>query len=46
MWSSDYPHINSSWPNSNEYIDNHFKGVPEGEERKMVEENVANLYKI
>lgn len=46
MWSSDYPHINSSWPHSQEYIDTHFKGVPEDEKRKMIADNVANLYKI
>lgn len=46
MWSSDYPHINSSWPNSQKYIDNHFQGVAEDEKRKMVSENVANLYKM
>ena len=46
MWSSDYPHINSSWPESQKYIDRHFEGVPDDERRKMVSENAAKLYKL
>jgi predicted TIM-barrel fold metal-dependent hydrolase len=44
LWSSDYPHINSSWPESRKSIEEHFRGVPTDEKRKMVAENAANLY--
>jgi predicted TIM-barrel fold metal-dependent hydrolase len=44
MWSSDYPHINSSWPNSREYIEKHFGDVPEAERAKMVGGNAAHVY--
>ena len=44
LWSSDYPHINSTWPESRKSIEEHFRGVPEDEKRKMVAENAANLY--
>ena len=46
MWSSDYPHVNSSWPSSREYIEKHFGDVPPEERRKMVHDNAAKLYGI
>ncbi len=44
MWSSDYPHHDSTWPRSQEVIAQHFDGIPESERRRMVWENVAELY--
>jgi len=44
MWSSDYPHINSSWPESRASIDRHFKDCTEEEKRKMMGGNAAKLY--
>ncbi|NRA08219.1 MAG: amidohydrolase [Myxococcales bacterium] len=44
LWSSDYPHVNSSWPSSREYIERHFGDVPADERRKMVRDNVLKLY--
>ncbi len=46
LWSSDYPHSDSTWPRSREVVAEHFVGVPEGERRKVVWENAARLYKI
>lgn len=46
LWSSDYPHVNSSWPSSRAYVDRHFAEVPAAERRKMVCENTARLYDI
>jgi predicted TIM-barrel fold metal-dependent hydrolase len=46
LWSSDYPHVNSSWPSSREYIERHFGDVPAPERRKMVCDNTAKLYGI
>ncbi|MCH8191587.1 MAG: amidohydrolase [Chloroflexi bacterium] len=46
MWSSDYPHSNSTWPKSAQFIQSQFGGVPEEERRKMVCGNVAALYGI
>ena len=46
MWSSDYPHINSTWPESRKAIDAHFADVAEDEVRKMVGENAARVYKL
>ncbi len=44
LWSSDYPHVNSSWPSSREYIEKHFGDVSDEDRRKMVHDNAANLY--
>lgn len=44
MWSSDYPHSDSTWPRSQEVIGRIFEGVPEGEKRRIVHDNVTELY--
>jgi len=31
MWSSDYPHSETTYPHSDEVIDRIFKGVPEAD---------------
>ena len=44
MWASDFPHSDSTWPHSREVIERDFEGVPEGEVRRMVAQNAAELY--
>lgn len=44
MWSSDYPHNDSTWPDSQQVIASLFKGVPESHKRKILAENAARLY--
>jgi len=44
MWSSDYPHTNSTWPHSQEVIVRDFAGVPQREKLKIVQQNVIRLY--
>jgi predicted TIM-barrel fold metal-dependent hydrolase len=46
MWSSDYPHDDSTWPESREVIDRIFRGVPEAERRQIIHDNAAALYGI
>jgi predicted TIM-barrel fold metal-dependent hydrolase len=46
MWSNDYPHANSTWPNSREVIARDL-GHLSGEDRaKLVRLNVAGLYQL
>lgn len=44
MWASDYPHTDTTWPESKQVIDKTFAGVPELEKRKMVCDNAVRLY--
>jgi len=44
MWSSDYPHTASTWPHSRDIIERDFKDVSAVEKRKIVRDNVAQLY--
>ncbi|MEE9285852.1 MAG: amidohydrolase family protein [Dehalococcoidia bacterium] len=44
MWSNDYPHTDSTWPNSQQVIAREFEGVPEEARRKILAENCAELY--
>jgi hypothetical protein len=44
MWGSDFPHSDSTWPNSLAVIARDFEGVPDDERRLMTSDNVAALY--
>ena len=44
MWSSDYPHGNSTWPNSQEVVAEHLGRLPDDVVRRVVWDNVKELY--
>jgi predicted TIM-barrel fold metal-dependent hydrolase len=44
MWSSDYPHGESTFPASRAHVERIFAGVPADETRKMVYENARRLF--
>jgi predicted TIM-barrel fold metal-dependent hydrolase len=46
MWSTDYPHTGSDWPNSRVTIERNFRGVPKAEVKKMLHDNCRRLYKL
>jgi predicted TIM-barrel fold metal-dependent hydrolase len=46
MWSNDYPHPNSTWPNSREVIRRDLGHLPSATRAKLLSENVAKLYEI
>jgi predicted TIM-barrel fold metal-dependent hydrolase len=46
MWASDYPHPDSTWPESMEVVDKHFQGLPDGDKQKIVWKNAAKLYNL
>ena len=46
MWESDYPHPTCTWPNSREYIERSFEGVPEDEQRKMLVDNAVRVFNL
>ena len=44
MWGSDYPHTDSTWPCSQDVLDELFEGIPTSEKQKITTDNVKNLY--
>ena len=46
MWSTDFPHSGSDWPNSRVTIDRLFRGVPMVEVKKMLHDNAKQLYRL
>jgi len=46
MWSTDYPHSDSTWPKSREALAAHFSDVPESEKALITGGNAARLYHI
>ena len=46
MWASDFPHGDSTWPNSSALIARDLDGVAPSTRAKVVRENVATLYGV
>ncbi len=47
MWSSDYPHTDSPWPHSREYVEGPaFQRIAPQEAQNIVADNAARLYHI
>jgi len=46
MWSNDYPHPNSTWPNSREVIARDLSHLPHDVRKKLLSDNVARLFNL
>ena len=46
MWATDYPHPDSTWPRSQEVLEEHFKGVPADEVEMIASGNAARFYNL
>ena len=44
LWSTDYPHSGTDWPNSSVSIEGLFRGLPKAEVRKFLHDNCRALY--
>jgi len=44
MWSNDYPHPNSTWPNSREIIERDLGHLIPDVRKRLLSENVRELY--
>ena len=44
MWSTDYPHTGTDWPNNRVTIERLFRGVPKDEVKRMLHGNCKALY--
>ena len=46
MWSSDYPHSETTYPNSDEVISRIFKGVPEADKQQILGGIAKKLFRV
>jgi predicted TIM-barrel fold metal-dependent hydrolase len=46
MWSSDYPHLNMTWPNSRAFIGKQIGDLDRGKQTRVLSQNVIDLYKL
>ncbi len=46
LWGNDYPHSESTWPRSMQYLDKFFAGVPDEDRKKMLHDNAARIFKF
>ena len=46
LWATDYPHPDSTWPDSQKVIADYLKGASEEQVRKLTYENAVRLYKL
>ena len=46
MWSTDYPHTGTDWPNSRVTIARLFRGVPVDQVKRMLHTNCKRLYAL
>ena len=44
LWGSDFPHAESTWPQSQQFLDRIFAGVPEEDRRKITADNAAKMF--
>jgi predicted TIM-barrel fold metal-dependent hydrolase len=44
MWSTDFPHPATSWPNSQRVVEKNFDGIPASERDLIVAGNAARVY--
>ena len=46
MWISDYPHSETTWPDSKKLVQEQFKDVPEDEKHKLIAGNAVSIYRL
>ena len=46
MWSTDYPHSESTWPNSRQVLDEQFAGLSDEERRPIVCDTAKRFYSL
>jgi predicted TIM-barrel fold metal-dependent hydrolase len=46
MWSTDFPHVVTRWPNSLKVMESQMQGVPSDERRKMAAGNAIKFFRL
>jgi predicted TIM-barrel fold metal-dependent hydrolase len=44
MWSTDFPHPATTWPNSRDIVERQFAGIPADERELITAGNAARIY--
>jgi predicted TIM-barrel fold metal-dependent hydrolase len=44
LWSTDFPHPATTWPNSREIVDRQFAEIPDAERELITAGNSARIY--
>ncbi|HWG23283.1 amidohydrolase family protein [Actinospica sp.] len=46
MWSTDFPHPVTSWPNSRKIVEDQFTGIPDDERARMLSGNATRVWNL
>ena len=46
LWGNDFPHAESTWPKSREFLDRIFAGVPAEDRSRITSENASVLFRF
>ena len=46
LWGNDFPHAESTWPKSREFLDRIFAGTPDEDRRKITSDNAARIFRF
>ena len=46
LWGNDFPHAESTWPKSREFLDRIFAGAPDEDRRKITADNAARIFRF
>jgi uncharacterized protein len=46
MWANDYPHTDTTWPESRRVIEEHFRNFPPEARDLIVGGNAARIYRL
>ncbi|MGH7747520.1 MAG: amidohydrolase family protein, partial [Candidatus Dormibacteria bacterium] len=46
LWESDYPHTDTSWPNSRAIVEKHLGHLPADEQRKIAFDNAQRIFRL
>ena len=44
VWGNDYPHSESTWPHSMQFLDEMFTDVPDEERHQILDTNAVRLF--
>lgn len=46
LWSTDFPHPVTSWPDSQDLIERAFDGIPDDEKRRIICDNAVRIWRL